>query len=270
MEFDLLTTLSNETYLIIPVYSDQVVRFNGQRHVTVAGVPIMVYGTGPVLINKGSTWSKRARFAGTYTGPYFDGNSQSTVSAEFLDIQRRIGDGPWITLARDLALTDAITDPIPATNGINRYRAISRTSLPTEAIGEEVEFNPGEKQWLYFNHGAGWGQVVRFMGNPAVSQATGRNSAVHAMAGIPYPTSVRGSQLNAHYEVAGTITPDGSQRTDWEALSDTETVVCYRDPANRRVFANINPIPLEGTIIENIGASFDRVHYIEGLLDEES
>jgi hypothetical protein len=68
-----IDTLTNETFLITPQNDGQFVRFGGTDHPGVAGVPIRVNGTGPVLLSPG-LWDQMLIVAGAYPGPYFDGD----------------------------------------------------------------------------------------------------------------------------------------------------------------------------------------------------
>lgn len=74
MNFIDLAEISNQTVMITPRDSGQVVRLGATEVVTRAEEPVRVYGTGTVEISEGY-WDNFAIINGTYTGPWFDGSN---------------------------------------------------------------------------------------------------------------------------------------------------------------------------------------------------
>ena len=60
MNFETVATLDDQTFLITPRNSGQVVRFGGVETVTTALVEVRAYGTGPVELSEGQ-WDSRER-----------------------------------------------------------------------------------------------------------------------------------------------------------------------------------------------------------------
>lgn len=265
MEFDLLTTLSNETYLLTPAATGQVVRFDGYRIVTTAGETVRLQGTGPVLINKGSAWTSRARFTGAYDGPTFDGSTLSTVPAESLALRRSINGGDWVTLAEDLALDDAVTDPLPTIAGTNTYQVISRTSLPTEAIGQAVDAVLAEPGWIYINFGSNLSEVVKFYGNAKVSSSTSRAKELIHFAGRKKKVAFYALALTETTNISGRLTPDSSDLFSMKHAFREATDVCLRTPTGLRQFGALGSLDdtwLSPTLTD-IRFTLEEVDYVE-------
>ncbi|WP_313277716.1 hypothetical protein, partial [Timonella senegalensis] len=197
----------------------------------------------------------------------FDGDTQSTTDVETITVQRQIGDGSWVTIASDIQPDSAITDPLPVLNGPNRYRAISKTSLPSSADGPNIEHEINEQRWHYINHGPALDQVVRLGANDAETSDTNRDSETHAWAGQHLPTLYIGEARNRGLTYQGDLPPDGSPWPDVEALGWIDTEACYRTPAGRRAFVHIQSVsvaraPITG--LRSASINMQEIQYTEG------
>lgn len=72
-----VATLTNQTFLITPKETGQVVLLDGVATVTQALVPIRLYGSGVVELGTGY-WDEMLVVDGEYLGSYFDGDNAST------------------------------------------------------------------------------------------------------------------------------------------------------------------------------------------------
>lgn len=73
-KFVLLRTLSNQTAIITPRHTGQVLRLANEDFLTVAETPIKVYGSGDLKVSVG-WWDEFAIVNGNFKGSYFDGSS---------------------------------------------------------------------------------------------------------------------------------------------------------------------------------------------------
>lgn len=78
MNFVTLVSISNQTVVIIPRYSGQVLRLGSVEVVTVAEQPARVYGTGVVEVSEGY-WDLCTVVDGNYDGPAFAGDSGTII-----------------------------------------------------------------------------------------------------------------------------------------------------------------------------------------------
>lgn len=235
MRYETIANLADETFLITPLQEGQALHFDGDRLTMPAGTPVRVYGTGPVEISQGK-WGNRLRVTGKYDGPYFDGSTLSTVPAESLTLRRSINGGDWVTLAEDLALDDAVTDPLPTIAGTNTYQVISRTSLPTEAIGQAVDAVLAEPGWIYINFGSNLSEVVKFYGNAKVSSSTLRAKELRHFAGRKKKVAFYAMALTETTNISGRLTPDSSDLFSMKHAFREATDVCLRTPTGLRQF----------------------------------
>ncbi|ACV09958.1 hypothetical protein [Jonesia denitrificans] len=262
MRYETIATLANETYVITPLEEGQALHFNGNRYTGPVGEPIRVYGTGPVEISQGK-WGNRLRATGKYDGPYFDGYTPSTVPAEFLTLQRSIDGSPWVTLAEDIQLDGAVTDPIPALAGTNTYRAVSKTVLPTSANGPNVDYQINEPKWHYINTGPHMSEVYRVYGNPNLSRQHSRNRATIHMAGRANPITITGENRSSTYTLTAQLTPDATPPNQWENLEWTPDPICYRDPSGQRILGTVNGTELTGSKWPEVSVAFTKTDYQE-------
>lgn len=72
-----IVTLTNQTVIITPRYSNQTIQLaDGASVATTAGVPVRLSGTGPVVLSQG-WWDDLAVTEADYAGGYFDGGSEA-------------------------------------------------------------------------------------------------------------------------------------------------------------------------------------------------
>lgn len=94
MNFVTLTSVSNQTVVITPRYSGQIVRVGSQEVVTTAGEEVRVFGSGSVDVSEG-WWDDLTIVDGDYSGPSFDGNTApqsgnlSTVRTSWMGLPDR-------------------------------------------------------------------------------------------------------------------------------------------------------------------------------------
>lgn len=193
----------------------------------------------------------------------FDGYSQDTADVDYIEVQRRIDGGEWVTIATGLPVDAALTDYVPNINGVNEYRVVSHTLVPTTAEGEISVVEVHERAFVYLNHGPDMGTGLTLIGNPDVKDKIERNRAVYAMAGRKWPVMITGTSQSQEISFGGVILPTTSAREAFESLAVTDGAACYRDPAGRRVFGSVGSIELGGTTLEDVSGSLQRIDYRE-------
>lgn len=238
----LVATLTGHTFLITARYAGQAVYLDG---VLVAislsdGGLVRVSGHGEVSLGTGD-WDGMAVVEGNYTGPYFDGSFQDTVTAQAVDLFRSESgtDGPWELVATGVPLDGTvIIDTEPAVDGSAIWVARSlNLTLGTSADGPvattEVTAERG-----YLSGGPGYETVVPLVWGPETTHQVGRpRREVLTLDGGDRPRRV----LVDTPEVSRTIDYTGrlygrEDRDVFETLAALAGPHLYRDPDGRKVY----------------------------------
>jgi len=207
-----------------------------------------------------------------YDGPPFSGNSTSTIATEWIDVQRNDGDG-WITIARDVDPETSLVDYIPALNEDVRYRAISRTSLPTARLGPETSVDMTyDCDQIFVNGDNNFSLVAVAPGN-ALARSPKVESDLHRWAGWEYPQAVFG--VGEEYGVTFTAPLIDTNRgfvstreEGWVELLRTRRILAYRDTSGRKFFGIMGVNFSQQEMIDNLSLKMERAHFIEGVEPE--
>ena len=169
-------------------------------------------------------------------------------------IQRRVlPSDVWVTLITGLDGSATWFDPLPATNGVTQYRAISYSDVPSTVIGPIHEVrgtdgDPGGGNWVWINYGPGFGTSRRFQGDPKVSTSSARTQEAVTFLGRTRPVLLAGISTSLRISASGVVRwsaecPDrhgdcgfDSHALEWEATGLEATLVAYRDWTGRRIF----------------------------------
>lgn len=187
---------------------------------------------------------------------------------ETLDVQRQIGDGDWVTIAVDLPVDGAVIDPLPSLRYANRYRAISKTTLPTSADGTPIEVTwdaPLGGTHFYLNAGAGFGLVCHAPGHTSDDTVTIEQST-HIFAGRPFPVTFYGEHEEYQVSFTGPLIDDATERNEWLALLRARTVVCCRDRLGRRIFGTLALTLTTSGGLTTVSGTIRQGDYTEGAL----
>lgn len=187
---------------------------------------------------------------------------------ETLDVQRQIGDGDWITIAADLPVDGAVLDPIPSLLDLNRYRAVSKTSLPSSADGNSTEVTweaPLGGTHFYLNAGAGFGLVCHAPGHTSDDTVTIEQST-HIFAGRQFPVTFYGDHEEYQVTFTGPLIDDATERNEWLALLRARTIVCYRDRLGRRIFGTLSLSLQTSAGLTTVSGTIRQGDYTEGTL----
>ena len=165
-----------------------------------------------------------------------------TVESTSADIQRRIDGGAWLTIAPGLS-PDAVTLDIPCTvDGLNEYRVIAYSALPSSVTSAIVEAPVADPKWFFLMGGASFATVLKFYGNPTVSGDAGRSKSLHHFerGEDSLPVQFDGNQLSDVTGMTATLESTSATVEDFKALSKLTGPVILKGPQIRRKGAMSN------------------------------
>jgi len=165
-----------------------------------------------------------------------------TLEPTSADIQRRIDGGAWLTIAPGLS-PDAVTLDIPCTvDGLNEYRVIAYSALPSSVTSPIVEAPVAEPKWFFLMGGPSFSTVLKFYGNPTVSADTGRSKSLHHFerGDGSLPVQFDGNRLSDVTGMSATLESTSATVEDFKALSKLTGPVILKGPDIRRKGAMSN------------------------------
>lgn len=161
---------------------------------------------------------------------------------DYLDVTRQIGDGPEVLIGTGYQPGDAGTDPLPDLVQVNKYRAISRTNLPTETVGQAAEL-VAPQRWpgpqFFVNGGPGFGMVCISRGSTTTDTPT-VGVAHHQFVGDEFPTPFWDSHSTQTITFNGRLLEESTRWPGWHELLQQRSTVCIRDWLGRRVFGTLS------------------------------
>lgn len=168
-----------------------------------------------------------------------------TVAVATVDVQRSIDAGPWVTVAAGLVLalvddvfTVIVLDLGPTVAGLNTYRVVAYSALPSSAMSAEVPVTTASS-WAFLSGGAGFQEIVRMRWDGQYDQATERAAASHHFAGRELPVTLEGDALSGSIGVSVVMAADSSTEAQVHAFARLPGVKLWRDPFGRRMFARL-------------------------------
>jgi len=159
-----------------------------------------------------------------------------------VDVERRRDGGEWVSVALGLSGSAVVTDKAPVTAGLNEYRAIVYSALPSTAIMATVAATVTASRWAYLSTGTGFGDVARLYGNLQINPTDGISRALHQFAGRPLPVEFAGIAQASSVAVSGLLDSDSSTLADFKARALARTICLLRDPTGRVLFGSLSPI----------------------------
>jgi len=187
-----------------------------------------------------------------------------SVDINHVDIQRSINGGDWVTVATGIVLTydgadfsATVVDTTPTINGLNTYRVVAYSALPSSATSAEDAVTTSEGNWSFLSTGDGFSQIVRMKALPTFQATASRNRALYHFAGRTQPVAMTGEAQDLVLSVSGTLRDDSSTPEEFEAMADTDGVVLWREPTGRRVFCAIGKVQTSRSSHFSTAVSFD-------------
>lgn len=174
------------------------------------------------------------------------------AAAVVVDVERRIGDGPFVLIAQDAPPTVTITDFCPPLAGAVTYRATSRSALDAVHAGPEVGVVPTGAAAVMISTGPGFSQVCRAGLNAAVAETAGRERVVRTYAGRTYPVAHDAAHLTRTLtlatDVLSVLEGDGSTWQEWVDLATAPGPHLWRDPEGRYLTVSLGPVQVARSI----------------------
>lgn len=166
-----------------------------------------------------------------------------TVEAVSATIERRIDNGPWVVIARDVAASGSVLDTQPGIHNTNEYRVTAHSAIPSSAVMDPtVTVVTTERNRGFISTGDNFEYVLVMECEIGVGASNARDKTLHHFAGRPYPLEFSGTARTAVVSVSGTVTGGSSPVEEWEALSYTTQIVLWRDPSGRHVYGSLGPV----------------------------
>lgn len=183
------------------------------------------------------------------------------AAVDTVSVQRRIGDGPWITIHRDVAVPEGETvdlrDTTPSLAAPHEYRLVIWSVAPSTKTTDPVELvtaghgrGAGQTMWGFLSYGPGFDTILRGAGDPALTETRGRVRATQPVQGRRKPILLIGEQRSRTKQVGLSLHWDGlpggigDSSTDLEYLTageEAETVL-FRDWTGTRIFGLLSDV----------------------------
>jgi len=166
-------------------------------------------------------------------------DSGVTVAAVSASVQRRIDSGDWVTIADNLDPAATFKDPIPDSSGLNEYRAISTSAIPSSATGPTVSVTTTDQEWLWVNYGPGFGSVLKCHANLSLSDEASLAQVANHFENRPKPVAFWGTAQTRTFSASATLDADSSPLADWQVGAITRGPVFVRDMRGFRVYGHL-------------------------------
>lgn len=147
------------------------------------------------------------------------------------------------------------------------YYAVANSSLPSDTGSDPVSvFTSNPLNFIVINGGENFGTMRYFRGNPKVKTSRSRAKRLREYVGRSKPVQYVGRMTRYTIDVSGVL--EYGVSSTFQQLEDLTLggqVVCYRDPAGRRVFCSMDGIDItqdNGRSVD-ISTGFTEVDYRE-------
>lgn len=196
-------------------------------------------------------------------------------------VERKVGDGEWVTLAEELPIPNTLLDPLPTTAGANHYRITSISAIPTYRVNDIItvwtpsgHVGPTEPsglgdptgQWIHLSYGTGWQTTLRLNGDPEITDESGRVVSVEPLLGRSRPVALFGANTTLVYNVKASAyvapftdcqVPEddctySSGHDTWQRLAQEAGLVAYRDYLGHRVFGVVDGVSVSHVYKNNL------------------
>jgi hypothetical protein len=206
------------------------------------------------------------------------GTARAELPVDSVTVERSVEGGEWVTLVSNLAVPNDFIDTLPITNGLNSYRITTVSSAPSYRIMDAVDVmgtdgQRGSGDWVFLAYGDAFQQVLRFHGDPAISESAGRTRAAPSFLGRKRPVLLVGANSSRVVKAAGSLRWEewcvegdeckyDSPVSDWADAGENAEIVCYRDFTGRRLFGMLSDVdtgdgmwPAKGTVSFSVTAT---------------
>jgi hypothetical protein len=163
-----------------------------------------------------------------------------TVDPASVAVQRRIDGGVWVTIAAELDPAAVFLDTKCATVGLNEYRAIVTSALPSSVTMSPVSITTADTRWSYLSYGPAFSIILRCYGNLEFGHGDGRDTVLNAFENRPKPVAVFGANTSSTLSVKADLDDDSTPLVDWRTAAREAETALVRIPTGRRDFGAIS------------------------------
>ncbi|MFB2571365.1 hypothetical protein [Micrococcus sp. IITD107] len=185
------------------------------------------------------------------------------VDAVSCELWRSANGDEWVQIAADLPLQTTVVDLIPATEGVNHYRVLTYSALPSTAESHSLAVPVNGRGWIFINAGPNFSEMVKVRDNAKTSFSPTRARSLHHFAGRQYPVEVAGQARTLGITAQVRLGGGSSTWDEIEQLLDGPAPFCYRDHTRRAFVGNPSFSHSFERIIREASLSFDRIDYQE-------
>lgn len=164
-----------------------------------------------------------------------------------IDLQRQINGGEWVTWAKGLMIppgqaTAVIIDTAPTVNGVNVYRALITSPLPSSAVSAETSVVTSESRWGFLSTGDNFSQVIRMRAQLDRDLVIKREKEIHRFAGRTLPVELAGEHVDIRMNASAVLYGQSSSPRELEELGITGQIALWRDGTGRRMYVSIQDV----------------------------
>lgn len=162
-----------------------------------------------------------------------------------VDIQRRTGEGEWVTVLQGLPPNSTTADFTMPLGVEVEYRAVAWSELPSSAFSEPqpVFAGIGDAD-AYLGGGPGFSQTVRLIRNPETSGQIGlANKVMHQFAGRTKPTGFDGPMTARELTWSGSLLTEEQSLSEFEDIAILQGQHMLRTPDGLSIAGQLDAIP---------------------------
>lgn len=185
------------------------------------------------------------------------------VPAVSCEVWRSANGADWVRIASGLPLATTVVDMIPATEGVNHYRVVTTSSLPSTVESPTVAVEVASRGWIYVNAGPAFSQMVKVRDNARTSYAPDRARSMHHFAGRMYPVEVAGQARTLKITADVRLGGGSSTWDEIEALLDQPAPFVFRDSTRREFVGAPQVSHSYERIFRDMSLSFEKVDHHE-------
>lgn len=180
-------------------------------------------------------------------------------------VWRSIDSGPWVMIADGVPPNSAITDYLPVIGGVNEYRAVAFSALPSTAPSSSLVLPVTSTQgWVWLNAGPGFATMCRLRDNATLTTRASRAKTLNHFAGREYPVETAGQARTRTIGLSARIAPGSATITELEALADLPAPACYRDATGRRWFVSLGEVGSSHRgVVREVDIALTQVDHVE-------
>lgn len=172
--------------------------------------------------------------------------AESEEPVDHLRIERAVPGG-WAIVEAAAQPGQTVTDMIPPLGQAVTYRAVSVAAITSTAYSSHTVVDT-TTNWIFINHGPGFGRVVRTQRGVSAGRRTSRERSRHHFAGRADAVELAGPAVTRTWTVSTgllheCIVGEQPEQPTWEQFDDLAVAaapVCLRGPHGLRAFCSVD------------------------------